>query len=145
MIPSIGNMSFFDVVDVDGQETYDYWKTTLTAVIVQTQHATQLSLSKSKIKASKQPIVVFDTGTTLILGPSKDVGDLWTLIGGAQQSTDGTWQVRCDLGVIIGFQFGNMTYYLDPSDISWDGKSSDGWCMAGIQSNDMVSLVDHSL
>ena len=120
---------------------YDYWKIPLHSITV---NSTEFALSKSRVDGSATPIAVFDTGTTLILGPSGDVDRLWNSVGGARKTGDG-WQVRCDRGMIIGFVLGSddskKEYIVDPADLSWLEGGRDGdWCMGGVQANDAVSV-----
>ena len=104
---------------VDSDNIYDYWKIPLDHITV---NGTKFPLSRSRVKDAPTPIAVFDTGTTLILGPSDDVDRLWTSIGGARKSDNG-WQVRCDRGMVLGFALGTANslkeYLLDPADLSW--------------------------
>ncbi|THH11858.1 hypothetical protein EW145_g378 [Phellinidium pouzarii] len=120
---------------------YDYWKLPLLSLSVNSVPI-PFALSPSKVVDSSSPIAVLDTGTTMILGPTHDVDNFWTVAGGAQKSADGTWQVRCNHVVMVGVVLGNDTarkeIILDPSDISWmpSVPPSDGWCLGGVQSND---------
>jgi hypothetical protein len=86
-----------------------------------------------------------DTGTTYILGPTTDVKNFWGTVGGARHIS-GSWQVRCDRGVAVGFRLGDdvnsRTFYIDAADISQtDAWHQDGWCMGGVQANDKVSYI----
>lgn len=132
------------VYSSDGAD-YDYWKLPLQAITVNGA-AIPFALSPSKVSGATSPIAVLDTGTTLILGPTHDVDNFWTVVGGAQKGDDGRWVVRCNHVISVGLVLGNDTVHreipLDPSDVSWwpPGSSSDGWCLGGIQSNDGVSL-----
>jgi len=122
----------------DDEKSFDYWKLPLNAILWGPLHS-PLHLSQSKLARSSHPIGVFDTGTTLILGPSGDVRDFWVNVGGARQAADGTWQVPCQLAIEMAFVFGNVTVYIDPADLSWSSQQSiDGWCDGGVQANDKV-------
>lgn len=87
-----------------------------------------------------------DTGTTLILGPPKDVETFWSTVGGARM-VSGSWQIPCNRAVAVGLVFGDddakQTFYLDPSDVSWLGNGHDDgqYCMGGIQANAHVSTI----
>ena len=126
--------------------SYDYWKLPLLSITVNGL-SIPFALSYSKISSAPAPIAVLDTGTTLILGPSHDVDNFWTVAGGSRKGTDGRWQVRCDHSISVGFVLGNdsarQEIFLDPADVSWappgSPPSSDGWCLGGIQANDGVS------
>ncbi|KAF7789536.1 hypothetical protein EIP86_000482 [Pleurotus ostreatoroseus] len=130
----------------DSNDYYDYWKIPLQSIMI---NSTTFDLSDSRVHGSPTPIAVFDTGTTLILGPSQDVDRFWNSIGGTMKTDDG-WKVRCDHGVMIGFVLGTgdskKEYFVDPADLSWIEGGRDGdWCMGGIQANDAVSVyVLHS-
>ena len=120
---------------------YDYWKMPLQSLTV---NSTTFSLSKSRVHGAPSSIAVFDTGTTLVLGPSEDVDRLWQSIGGARKTDDG-WQVRCDRAMVIGMVLGEgdsaKEYYVDPADLSWLEGGRDGdWCLGGIQGNDDVGF-----
>jgi hypothetical protein len=125
---------------------YDYWKLQLYAVTVNGKDVPNV-LSPSKLRDSRTPVAVLDTGTTLVLGPSKDVEAFWTAVGGAKLGDDGQWRVKCEHAVVVGFVLGNETarreFVMDPADISWKAtgrKGEEGWCVGGIQSNDGVSI-----
>lgn len=125
-----------------GHSVYDYWKIPLQSVQV---NSTSFTLSGSRVHDSRSPIAVFDTGTTLILGPSDDVDRLWQSIGGARK-TDSGWQVRCNRAMVISMVLGEgdsaKEYAIDPADLSWIGGGRDGdWCMGGIQGNDAVGFL----
>ena len=127
--------------------SYDYWKIPLLSITVNSL-SIPFALSYSKISSAPAPIAVLDTGTTLILGPSHDVENFWTVAGGAQRAPDGRWQVRCDHSITVGFVLGNdstrQEILLDPADVSWSTPGAalpeDGWCLGGIQANDGVSF-----
>ena len=123
---------------------YDYWKLPLLALTVNSV-SIPFALSPSKVHDSASPIAVLDTGTTLILGPSHDVDNFWTVAGNARKDSGGKWQVRCNHAVTVGFLLGNdssrQEILLDPADVSWqpaEKQPPDGWCLGGIQSNDGV-------
>lgn len=123
------------------KSVYDYWKMPIQSLTV---NSTAFSLSQSRVGGAPSPIAVFDTGTTLVLGPSEDVDRLWHSIGGARKTDDG-WQVRCDRAMVIGMILGEgdhaKEYYVDPADLSWLEGGRDGdWCMGGIQGNDDVGF-----
>ena len=127
-------------------EAFDYWKLQLRAITVNGRLVPDV-LSSSKIKNSKYPIAVFDTGTTLILGPSKDVNSLWAAVGGARLGDDGRWRVRCEhavsVGLVLGDQVTQREYLIDPADVSQrptGSKEDEEWCIGGVQSNDGVSF-----
>ena len=109
-----------------------------------TINSTTFPLSSSGVPGASAPIAVFDTGTTLILGPSDDVDRFWQSVGASRKTDDG-WQVRCDRGVSIGFVLGEgagqKEYVLDPADLSWLQGLRDGdWCFGGVQANDGVCV-----
>lgn len=129
----------YTTVRPSSHSVYDYWKIPLQSISV---NSTTFPLSKSRVHGSSSPIAVFDTGTTLVLGPSDDVDRLWQSIGGARK-TDQGWQVRCDRAMVIGMVLGEgdsvKDYAVDPADLSWmDGGHDGDWCMGGIQANDDV-------
>ncbi|KAF9072922.1 aspartic peptidase domain-containing protein [Rhodocollybia butyracea] len=140
---------FFAIpVSKAGANNYDYWKIPLLYLTI---NSTRLPLSSSSVKGVDQAsqIAVLDTGTTLILGPTRDVLMFWDILGPAarRNQMSGMWQVRCDKAVVVGFVLGQENSYgeflLDPADISWEeGGSSDGWCLGGIQANDKVDSGD---
>ncbi|GJE90866.1 A1 family peptidase [Phanerochaete sordida] len=139
---SLSDFAFSDVYSA-GHAAYDYWKVPLHAITV---NGTSFDVSDSRVPRAPSPIAIFDTGTTLILGPSADVDRLWQSIGGARK-TDSGWQVRCDramvIGMVLGAGDGAKEYAIDPADLSWLEGGRDGdWCMGGIQSNDDVSSGD---
>ncbi|KAH8117268.1 acid protease [Phellopilus nigrolimitatus] len=142
----LSEISFSPVYASEGAK-YDYWKLPLLSLSVNSVPV-PFALSSSKITSSPSPIAVLDTGTTLILGPTHDIDNFWTVAGGAQKGADGSWKVRCDHAVTVGLVLGNDTTrketILDPSDVSWmpAGHSADGWCLGGIQSNDGVFSGD---
>lgn len=141
---STDNFTFTDVYPL-GANSYDYWKIPLQSLTI---NHTSFPLSKSRVVGSPSPIAVTDTGTTLILGPSDDVDRFWMSVGASRKIEDLGWQVRCDRGVVVGFNLGSgdsqKEYFLDPADLSWLEGGKDGdWCLGGIQANDDVRLSGH--
>jgi len=133
-----------------GQTNYDYWKLPLLQIAV---NSNPLRLSSSLMPGSRTPVAVLDTGTTLILGPSVDVNNFWATVGGngtaRKNSQSGMWEVKCNRAVNVSFTLGDASnskeYAVHPGDINWvETKSSDGWCMGGIQANDSVSVLSCS-
>ena len=124
---------------------YDYWKVPLTGISI---NGTFLKpLAESKVADSPTPIGVLDTGTTFMLGPTRDVQYFWKTVGGSRQNRDGQWQVLCNRGVVVKITLGGngteSEYLVHPSDVNWmdGGKEEDEsgkWCMGGIQANDHV-------
>lgn len=138
--------AFFSIpVSKAGANDYTYWKIPLLYVTI---NSTRLSLSPSSIQGIQgSQIAVLDTGTTLALGPTRDVQAFWSSVGSAARNDPitGTWQVRCEKALIVGFVFGQDSSYkeflLDPADISWEeGQSNNGWCLGGVQANDEVCI-----
>jgi hypothetical protein len=142
--PSIANstdeLAFTAVTPFTGN-VYDYWKMPLQHLTI---NSTTFPLSGSRVPGSPSPIAVFDTGTTLILGPSIDVDRFWQSVGAARKTELG-WQVRCDRNIVIGFVLGDgntqREYVIDPADLSWLQGGKDGeWCLGGVQANDNVRI-----
>ncbi|THH33866.1 hypothetical protein EUX98_g214 [Antrodiella citrinella] len=145
---STGEFAFTTVCPTDGSSTlgsYDYWKIPIQGLTI---NSTAFELSPSRVEGAKSPIAVMDTGTTLVLGPSADVKRFYDSIGGTQQDqATGSWQIRCDRAVSVGFVLGEgnskREYSVDPADISWmEGGRSGDWCLGGVQANDGVSSGD---
>ncbi|KAJ3860044.1 aspartic peptidase domain-containing protein [Lentinula novae-zelandiae] len=140
--------AFFSIpVSKAGANDYTYWKIPLLYVTI---NSSRLSLSPSSVQGIQgSQIAVLDTGTTLALGPTRDVQAFWSSVGSAARNDPitGTWQVRCEKALIVGFVFGQGGSYkeflLDPADISWEeGQSKNGWCLGGVQANDEVDSGD---
>jgi hypothetical protein len=136
----------FTPVSRAGADMFNYWKLPLRYL---TMGSTIFALSSSLVPEAEAPIAVLDTGTTLILGPSADVNAFWHTVGyeGATRKNKRTemWEVRCDLGIAMGFVLGEAgserEYPVDPADVNWaEGGSVDGWCMGGIQANDKARI-----
>lgn len=124
----------------DQRAVYDYWKLPLHGL---TLDNVSFPLSPSKVVGSATPLAVLDTGTTLILGPRRDVDNLWNTVGGAKKEKDGWWHVQCNRGVVAAFVLGEgdakREYPIDPHDLSWEEGGKEGqWCLGGIQANDGV-------
>ncbi|KAJ8454541.1 hypothetical protein ONZ51_g12968 [Trametes cubensis] len=139
---STGDLTY-NPVYASGGSLYDYWKLPLQSLTV---NGTSFSLSKSHVDGARAPIAVLDTGTTLVLGPTKDVARFWESVGGARQTTRG-WEVPCNRAVVIGMVLGEgqtqKEYTIDPADINWkEGSVGDGWCLGGVQGNDEVFSAD---
>ena len=137
------DMTYMPVYPAGG-DLYDYWKVPLQSLTI---NGTSFALSKSSVRGATEPIAVLDTGTTLALGPTKDVARFWESVGGARQ-TDRGWEVPCNRAVAVGMILGEGSnqreYPLDPADISWKEGSVDGtWCLGGLQGNDGVRLFFH--
>ncbi|KZT43975.1 acid protease [Sistotremastrum suecicum HHB10207 ss-3] len=141
LLPNVSQIRMFDVIpkSTKGSVVYDYWKLSLTGLLI-IPDSVDFPLSPSKIPGASQPIAVLDTGTTLILGPSKDVQRLWKAVGGARLGQDGNWQIPCNMALVLAFKFGDGgVFAVDPTDLSWsEDTTSDGWCLAGVQANDKV-------
>jgi len=146
--PAVANdtngFQYTPVVSI-GQTSYDYWKLPLRGVTV---NSNPLRLSPSLMPGSRTPIAVLDTGTTLILGPSVDVNNFWSIIGNngtaRKNANSGIWEVKCNRAMNLGFTLGDKDnskeYFVHPGDINWgEARSSDGWCTGGMQANDGVS------
>lgn len=136
---STDELTFHSVFPTDGT-LYDYWKLPFQSLTI---NGTVFELSRSRFKGADAPIAVLDTGTTLILGPSKDVARFWESVGGARETSRG-WEVPCNRAVAVGMVLGggdnHHEYAIDPADISWtEGSVETGtWCLGGVQANDGV-------
>ncbi|KAJ4488453.1 acid protease [Lentinula aciculospora] len=140
---------FFSIsVSKAGANEYTYWKIPLLYLTI---NSSRLPLSPSSIQGIQgSQIAVLDTGTTLALGPTRDVRAFWSSVGSAARNdpATGIWQVRCEKAIIVGFVLGQDSSYkeflLDPADVSWEGErgSNHGWCLGGIQANDQVDSGD---
>lgn len=134
--------------------TFDYWKIPLLSLVV---NGLTIPLSPGRLANSPNqlPVLVVDSGTTLILGPEQDVNAIYSLSQTARRRKDtkasdgqGSWELDCTEAMDVKFSFVKdvtshedaRAYAMDPLDISWDGiKSEDGlWCLGGIQANDNV-------
>ncbi|KAF8306046.1 acid protease [Clavulina sp. PMI_390] len=122
---------------------YDFWKLPLDAIVV---NGKPLPLAKSKVASSKTPIAVFDTGTSLILGPTTDVDAFYQSLdaGNPTKENSGSWTVDCSLAISALMIFGGHPYPIHPLDLSWD-KISDGQgrCYGGLQGNNGVASGDY--
>ena len=122
--------------------TYDYWKIPLDAIIVNNR---SLSLSRSRISSSPAPICVFDSGTSLMVGPPMDVARFYSMLtlGSPQKDESGHWMLDCNVAVDLLVVLGGRAFPIHPLDVSWD-KLSDGRgrCTGGIQANDGVLSGD---
>ncbi|TBU50648.1 aspartic peptidase domain-containing protein [Dichomitus squalens] len=140
---STGDLAVTPVFRAPGA-LYDYWKLPLQSFTI---NGMSFTLSKTSVKGARSPIAVLDTGTTLILGPTRDVARFWESVGGARQ-TDRGWEVPCNRAVTVGMVLGEGSsekeYAIDPADISWKEGSVDGgiWCLGGLQGNDGVFSAD---
>ena len=82
---STNDLTFHTVLPTRGS-IYDYWKLPIQSFSI---NGTAFALSPSRFPGTRTPIAVLDTGTTLILGPSKDVARFWQSIGGARETERG--------------------------------------------------------
>lgn len=100
-----------------------------------------IPLQPSRIKTSKRPIAVFDTGTTLILGPTADVTEFYASLSlGNATNTKGGWLVDCNLAVDLVIVIGGRMFPIHPLDMAWDKITDEnGMCMGGLQANDEAS------
>ncbi|KAF8343155.1 aspartic peptidase domain-containing protein [Cantharellus anzutake] len=123
--------------------TYDYWKIPLDAIIVNNQ---SLPLSRSRIASSQSPVCVFDSGTSLMVGPTSDVNLLYSMLtlgSPKMDASSGQWTLDCNVAVDVIVILGGRAFPVHPLDVSWD-KLSDGMerCVGGIQANDGVLSGD---
>ncbi|KAJ3728740.1 acid protease [Lentinula raphanica] len=139
---------FFKIpVSKAGANDYTYWKIPLLYLTI---NSTRLSLSPSSVQGVQgSQIAVLDTGTTLALGPTRDVQAFWVSVGSAARNDPmtGLWQVRCEKAITVGFVLGpedsSHEFALDPADVNWEeGGSNNGWCLGGIQASDEVDSGD---
>ncbi|KAJ3982744.1 aspartic peptidase domain-containing protein [Lentinula detonsa] len=139
---------FFTIpVSKAGANDYTYWKISLLYITI---NSTRISLSPSSVQGVQHSqIAVLDTGTTLALGPTRDVETFWASLGSAARNDPitGMWEVRCEKAIMVGFALGQEDSYrefvLDPADVSWENDASNnGWCLGGIQANDEVDSGD---
>ncbi|TFY65036.1 hypothetical protein EVG20_g5737 [Dentipellis fragilis] len=126
--------------------TLDYWKLPLHAITLNSSTSIS-SFTPSRVSGSATPIAVLDTGTTFILGPTKDVDAFWAAVGASRKLGSGQWEVQCTRAVAVGFVLGDehtkREYVIDPEDVSLaDGSPEEGWCTGGIQASDGVNSGD---
>jgi len=137
----------------DGGKTYDYWKIPLKFIIVNS-HLVTLSTSRVSSSPSLAPLAVFDTGTTLLLGPTRDVAAIYAQVPSAELE-GGQWKMDCTevvwvgvgfaSGVSTGMSGSSQVYWVHPLDMSWDegdGGKRKGRCLGGVQANDDVTSGD---
>ncbi|KAJ7702327.1 aspartic peptidase domain-containing protein [Mycena rosella] len=121
---------------------YDYWKLPLLRF---TFNGQPFTLSASRVPGALTAIVVLDSGTTLILGPTADVDALYALFGpAARNDPSAGYQIRCTYAALLGVVLGDppREYLLHPADVSWAEGAAGGWCTGGIQPNDNVNAAD---
>ncbi|KAA1474873.1 acid protease [Dentipellis sp. KUC8613] len=126
--------------------TLDYWKLPLHAITLNSSTSIS-SFTASRVPGSPTPIAVLDTGTTFILGPTKDVDAFWAAVGASRKLDSGQWEVQCTRAVAVGFVLGDehtkREYVIDPEDVSLaEGSPEEGWCTGGIQASDGVNSGD---
>ncbi|KAG6817096.1 hypothetical protein H0H87_012864 [Tephrocybe sp. NHM501043] len=146
----VSDMSMFLITPVckAGAESYNYWKLPLQSLAIDN---TAFPLSPSLVPEARAQIAVLDTGTTLILGPTRDVDAFWRIVDneGATRKNKitGLWELRCDRPISVSFILGNSgherSFSVDPADINWKGGGESGdWCLGGVQANDGVNSGD---
>lgn len=122
---------------------YDFWKVPFDGIIV---NGSPIKLASSKLSSSKAPVAVFDTGTSLILGPTSDIDAIYGALhaGNPSKNAAGQWTVDCLLAIDLLVIMGGRAYPIHPLDLSWD-KISDGHgrCYGGFQANDDVVSGDY--
>ncbi|KAJ8487817.1 hypothetical protein ONZ45_g14186 [Pleurotus djamor] len=79
---------------------------------------------------------IFDTGSTFILGPRKDIAKLHTAIPGAKYK-NGAWAVPCHTDISIALTFGGRTFPIPPRDLPLkpvddQDPNPDGLCLSRI-------------
>ncbi|KDQ16293.1 hypothetical protein BOTBODRAFT_107388, partial [Botryobasidium botryosum FD-172 SS1] len=138
-------------VHANDGKTYDFWKIPLRFITVNS-HLIELSASRVSSSPQHRPLAVFDTGTTLMLGPERDVANVYAQVPSAKRE-DGQWRVDCVEVVWLGVGFGpgegvgggSPVYWMHPLDVSWDegnGGRRTGRCLGGVQVNEDVSSGD---
>ncbi|KAG6917795.1 hypothetical protein DXG01_001067 [Tephrocybe rancida] len=144
---NLSMLSFFSVSKA-GADTYNYWKLPLQSLTIDN---TTFRLSSSLVSGTTTQVAVLDTGTTLILGPTRDIDAFWRTVDdeGATRKNKmtGLWEVRCDRGISVDFLLGDQgqerPFPVDPADINWkDVGEGGGWCLGGVQANDGVNSGD---
>ncbi|EJD44125.1 acid protease [Auricularia subglabra TFB-10046 SS5] len=140
-------------------DAFDYWKLPLRHLSVSLSPGTPQAPIKFALSSSKMGnaprganVAVFDTGTTLMLGPASDVARFWALLGDAARYLDkeALWEVRCDRRVGVSLALGGdgggegevREYPVHPLDVSWAGERFGEWCLGGIQPNNHVISGD---
>jgi len=87
------------------------------------------------LNMSLTPVAIVDSGTSLLVGPERDVQVLATMMG-ATQSFQGFYMVDCNQTVpSIAFTLGGKEYVLEMADLVVE--KADGWCVLGIQGSPM--------
>lgn len=118
---------------------YDYWKVPIDGILVNSK---PLPLQSSRIKTSDRPIAVFDSGTTLILGPTLDIDAFYgsLTLGNATRTKQG-WMIDCRLAVDLVIMIGGRAFPIHPLDVAWDKiVDGHGMCFGGLQANDGVGF-----
>src|SRR5258708_7666275 len=115
---------------------YDYWKIPLDAIIVNNR---SLSLSRSRISSSPAPICVFDSGTSLMVGPTIDVARLYSMLtlGSPQRDESGQWTLDCNVAVDLLVVLGGGAFPIHQLVFFGDNLSDGpGRCTGGIQATE---------
>ncbi|KAH9934496.1 aspartic peptidase domain-containing protein [Epithele typhae] len=130
-------MSFLQRVEVNGRTLSGHSNIT-----------NDTALGKIVTVPEGNTVVLFDTGSALIQGPSWYVDEIYSGVEGANRTiiggSDVAWEVPCDTKLNISWVFDGVTYPLHPVDSTHGLLSLDGeyLCIGSILGNDNLWTID---
>ena len=85
---------------------------------------------------------ILDTGTTLIIAPTKDAEALHAKIPGSQTDGQGGFTIPCTTNTVVSMTFGGKAFDINPVDLLFtpvDPNNLQGDCISGISSGQIGS------
>ncbi|KAJ6573117.1 aspartic peptidase domain-containing protein [Mycena vulgaris] len=96
-------------------------------------HVSAIAVGGASIPFSSNTLAAFDTGTTLIGGPSAAVKAIWAAVPGSSTLSNGLYQFPCSTTLSITVSFGGKTWPINPIDMNLGPVSTGAsQCIGGI-------------
>ncbi|KAJ6449772.1 aspartic peptidase domain-containing protein [Mycena sanguinolenta] len=116
-----GDVEFLDLVP----NNMSSWALSLSAITMAPNTFIPTTQSSS--------LAIFDTVTTLILGPPQDVKAIWATVPGSSfNDSSGLYQFPCNTSVEVSVSFGGKLWPIDPVDINMGPASEKSQCLGAI-------------
>ncbi|KAI0032985.1 acid protease [Vararia minispora EC-137] len=107
-----------------------YWQVEMDAITVNGRRAFSIARTSA----------IIDTGTTLIVGDTQSVQNVYESITGAVDNGDGTWSVPCDATPQVSLTFNGTVFSITPEAfVLGSGSSTATQCIGGLSYDDSIA------
>ncbi|EJD49793.1 acid protease, partial [Auricularia subglabra TFB-10046 SS5] len=108
---------------------YLHWTVHLAGVQIG-EKSVEVASTYAKI-IGRQPLALFDVGTSGIFGPYPAVTQIFDGIPDSRMVADGVWAIPCETETLMHFNFGGKPFTLEPKDyIMGETTGNPGTCLA---------------